>query len=80
MEKAENDFVFVGPKNKLIGWKCNDKCKPLSKAEKKIIDGLCVKLKKSINVVRNELDEIDVMCPHGHYKRTIVGAPVALFF
>ena len=34
-----------------------------------MIDGLCVKLKRPINVIRNELDNIDVMCPHGHYER-----------
>ncbi len=42
-EYVENDFVFVRPKNTLIGWKCNDKCKALSKVERKMIDGLCVK-------------------------------------
>ena len=29
---VENDCVFVGPENKLVGWKCNNKCKELSKA------------------------------------------------
>ncbi len=39
-DHVENNFVFVGPKNTLIG---NDKCKALSKVERKMIDGLCVK-------------------------------------
>ncbi len=55
---VENDIVFVGPKHKLIGWKCNDKSKALSKAEKRMIDGLCLKFKRSINVIRNELDNM----------------------
>ena len=78
-ECVENHFVFVGPKNTLIGWKCNDKCKALSKVERKMIDGLCVKLKRPINVIRNELDNIDVMCPHGHYERAgrqLLGHPL----
>ena len=65
---------------KQISWlEMQRKVQELSKAEKKMIDGLCLKFKRSINVIRNELDNIDVMCPHGHYERAgrpLLGHPL----